>query len=176
MKDELTTREKWLRAYDDMMVRVKTAFEEAEEGTLPVLRNYIHKAKDTAVELEELTRDEAEKVSTYLQRDIEDAGRHLAETGHELGDWLRFDASQIEDRLLEIMSQVADHTKLELLQFKHDIEEGLAWNTGEITGPGTLVCESCGALVRFHATGEIPACPDCGHTVFHRQIKPEAHS
>ena len=176
MTDEHPTRDKWLRAYDDMMVRVKTAIEEAEEHTLPVLRKFIGKARDSAVELEELTKDEAEKVSAYLQRDVEDAGRHLAETGQELGDWLRFDVDQIEDRLLEIISRVADHTKLEMQQFEHDIEEGPAWNTGEITGPGTLVCESCGALVRFHATGEIPACPDCGHTVFHRQSKPEAHA
>ena len=174
MTDELSTREKWQRAYDDMMMRVKTAFEEAEESTLPVLRKFIHKARDTAVELEELTKEEAEKVSTYLQRDIEDAGKHLAETGHELGDWLRFDVDLVEDRLLEILDRVADHTKLEMLQFKHDIEEGPAWNTGEITGPGTLVCETCQATVRFHATGEIPACPNCGHTVFHRQRLEEA--
>jgi len=176
MNDEPTTREKWLRAYDDMMVRVKTAIEEAGESTLPVLRKFIHKARDTTVELEELTREEAEKVSMYLQRDLEDAGKHLAETGHELGDWLRFDVNQVEDRLLEILSRVADHTKLEILQFEHDIEEGPAWHTGEITGPGTLECESCGALMRFHATGEIPACPGCSHTVFHRRKKPEEHS
>jgi len=176
MTDEHPTREKWLHAYDNMMARVKTAFEEAEENTLPVLRKYIRKARDTTVDLEELTRDEAEKVSMYLQRDIEDAGKHLAETGHELGDWLRFDVDLIEDRLLDILYRVADHTKLEIQQFEHDIEEGPAWNTGEITGPGTLVCETCGALMRFHATGEIPACPDCGHTVFHRQTKPEAHT
>jgi rubrerythrin len=174
MTDEHPTREKWLQAYDNMMVRVKTALEEAEESTLPVLRKFIHKARDTTVELEELTKDEAEKVSMYLQRDIEDAGKHLAETGHELGDWLRFDVSLIEDRFLDILARVADHTKLEMQQFEQDIEEGPAWNTGEITGPGTLVCETCGALVRFHAIGEIPACPDCGHTVFHRQTKPEA--
>ena len=174
MSDEHPTRDKWLRAYDDMMLRVKTAIEEAEESTLPALRKFIRKARDTAVDLEELTKDEAEKVSTYLQRDVEDAGRHLAETGHELGDWLRFDANQVEDRLLEMLDRVADHTKLEMLQFEHDIEEGPAWNAGEITGPGTLVCESCGALVRFHATGMIPDCPECGHGVFHRRTQAEA--
>ena len=175
MTDELSTREKWQRAYDDMMMRIKTAIEEAEESTLPVLRKFIHRAKDTAVELEELTKDEAEKVSMYVQRDIEDAGKHLAETGHELGDWLRFDVDQVEHRLLEALSQAADKTKLELLEFRHDIEEGPAWNSGEYTGPGTLVCETCGELVRFHATGEIPPCPACGHTVFHRQNRPAAH-
>lgn len=169
MSEQPGNREKWQRAYDDMMVRVRTALEEAEEGTLPVIRKYIEKARHTAVELEELTRDEAEKIAAWLQRDVEDAGRHLAETGHELGDWLRFDVDQVEDRLLEVLTSVADRTRLEIQQFEHDIEEGPAWNTGEITGPGTLACDSCGTLMRFVATGAIPACPNCGHTVFHRR-------
>jgi len=168
--DNQSTREKWLQAYDDMMMRVKTAYEEAEESTRPVLQRFIHKARDSAVELEELTREEAEKVAYYLHRDLEDAGRHLAETGHELGDWLRFDIDLIEDRLMSVLSLVADRTRLEMLQFEHDIKEGPAWNSGEITGPGTLECDSCGTTVRFHATGHIPDCPNCKRTVFHRKI------
>jgi hypothetical protein len=71
MNDRKTTREQWLDAYDDMMVRVKTAFEEAEEATLPKLQEFIHDARDKAVELEELTRDEAEKIAGYLERDLQ---------------------------------------------------------------------------------------------------------
>ncbi len=173
MKDDKSMRGKWLAAYDDMMARVKTAIEETEESSLPVVTGFINKAKETAVELEELTRDEAEKVAYYLQRDMQDAGRHLAETGHELGDWLRFDVHQIEDRLLEMLAPVADRTRLEMLQFELDVEEGLAWHAGEITGPGTLACDACGASIRFNATGEIPTCPNCGHTIYHR---PQPHA
>jgi predicted RNA-binding Zn-ribbon protein involved in translation (DUF1610 family) len=54
-------------------------------------------------------------------------------------------------------------------QFERDIKEGPPWNAGEVTGPGTLVCASCGAITRFHATGYIPNCPNCDHTVFHRK-------
>ena len=173
--DDKSTREKWLQAYDDMMMRVKTAYEEAEESTRPALLGFIHKARDTAVELEELTKEEAEKVAYYLHRDLEDAGRHLAETGHELGDWLRFDIDLIEDRLMSMLSLVADRTRLEMLQFEHDIKEGPAWNAREITGPGTLVCDSCGKNIRFHATGQIPNCPNCGHSVYHRKILNSDH-
>lgn len=171
---EETTRDKWLNAYNDMLVRVKTAIEEAEDYTVPLIRRAIHKARDTAVEVEELTRDEAEKVATYLQRDLHDAGEHLAETGHELGDWLRFDIKRIEDSLLDSLLAVADRTKLEMQEFEHDLEAGPPWNAGEVTGPGTLVCDSCDTTIRFHATGEIPECPNCGHTVYHRMTIQEA--
>jgi len=169
MTDQHSNRDKWQQAYDDMMVRIRTAIEEAEESTLPALQRLIHRARDTAVELGELTRDEAEKVAYYVQRDLEDAGHHLADTGHELGDWLRFDVELIEDRLLDALSMAADHTRLEMLQFERELETGPAWNSGEIAGPGTLQCDSCGEPIHFHATGEIPACPNCGHTVYHRQ-------
>ena len=169
MTDDKSTREKWLRAYDDMMVRVKTAIEEAEESTLPVITRHIAKARDTAVELEELTRDEAERIAYFLERDLVDAGRHMAESGHELGDWLRFDIGLIEDRLLDALLKAADRTRLDMLQFEDDLEEGPTYNTGEITGPGTLECVACGTDIRFHATGYIPDCPNCGHTVFRRK-------
>lgn len=170
MNEDKSNRRKWLDAYDDMMVRVKTAIEEAEEATLPKLRETIREARDKAVELEELTREEAEKIAWYLQRDLEDAGKHLAETGQELGDWLRFDIHRIEERLLEVLMRVADHTRLEMLQFEQEIRSGPAWNAGEITGPGTLECAACKTPMHFHATGYIPECPNCGHTVYHRKI------
>ena len=77
------------------------------------------------------------------------------------------------DRLLEVLSRVADHTKLEMQQFEHDLEAGPPWNAGEVTGPGTLVCDSCVESLRFHATGYIPSCPGCGHTVYHRKTVSE---
>ena len=169
MNDDKSTREQWLEAYNNMMVRVRTALEEAEEATPPALRRAIGKARDTAVELEELTVDEAEKIADYLHRDLQDAGSYLAETGHQLGDWLRFDIDLLEDRLLAVLSRVADHTRLEMQQFEHDLEAGPPWNSGEVTGPGTLVCDSCGESLRFHATGYIPDCPKCGHSVYHRK-------
>ena len=168
MTDEHPTREKWLHAYDNMMARVKTAFEEAEESTLPALRKFIQKARDTTVELEELTKDEAEKVSMYLQRDIEDAGKHLAETGHELGDWLRFDIDRVEDRLLEIFSRVADQTRIEWIELQQELRKDPPFHSGEVTGPGTLYCASCNEALHFHHTARIPPCPTCRNGTFLR--------
>ena len=35
------------------------------------------------------------------------------------------------------------------------------------------ICDSCGESLRFHATGYIPECPACGHTVYHRKTVDE---
>ena len=111
-----STVDKLVQAYHRMMERVRQTAEDAESRALPTIRHSIEKARDTAVELEELTHDEAEKVAYYVKRDVQDAGKHLSESGHELADWLRFDIYRIEDQLLDVFSRVADRTRLEWLE------------------------------------------------------------
>lgn len=162
------TGDKLEQAYNRMMERVHHAIETAENKALPGIRHSIEKARETAVELGELTQEEAEKIARYLKRDMHDAGQHLAESGEELGSWLRFDLGQIEDRLLELFSSVADKTRLEWLELKQELEKDPPYHSGEITGPGTLYCASCNEAVHFHHTARIPPCPKCKNGTFRR--------
>lgn len=162
------TSDKLVQAYNRMMERIRQMLEEAESKALPSIRHSVDKARETAVELEELSHDEAEKVAYYLKRDVQDAGQHLAETSHELGDWLRFDIDLIEDRLLGIFRLVADRTKLEWLELQEELEKDPPYQSNEVTGPGTLYCSSCSESMHFHHTARIPACPKCGNGTFRR--------
>jgi predicted nucleic acid-binding Zn-ribbon protein len=166
MPDSAT--DKLVHAYHRMMERVRNAVEEAESRTLPTIRHSVEKARDTAVELEELTHDEAEKVAYYLKRDVQDAARHLSESSHELTSWLRFDMDLIEDQLLDVFSRVADHTKLEWLDLQEELESDPPYHAGEVTGPGSLYCTACNEAVHFHHITRIPECPKCGNSTFRR--------
>jgi Zn finger protein HypA/HybF involved in hydrogenase expression len=162
---------KLIHAYERMMERVKTLleeFEQAEQETLPNLQRSIERAAEIAVELGELTREEARLVGNYLKRDLQDAGHHLAETGHDLRAWLRFDLELIEERMLDFLRAAADKTRLEMLAFAESVERATHYYQGEITGPGTLQCEQCGELLAFHQTSLIPACPRCAAAAFSR--------
>ena len=156
--------DKLVQAYHRMMERAHQAFQDADM----TLRESVDKARRTSVELEELTHDEAEKVAYYLKRDIQDAGRHLEESSHELADWLRFDIDRIEDQLLELFSRVADHTRLEWMELQEELQKDPPYHTGEVTGPGSLYCTACNEPVHFHQTARIPECPKCGGTTFRR--------
>lgn len=158
-------------AYNRMMARVKATLDEAGHSALPTLRQGVEKAVELAEQLGELTRDEAEKIATYLQRDLHDAGEYLATTGSDLRSWLRFDVELIEDRLLDLFGSVADRTRLELLELERQARTGPTYHSGEITGPGTLQCAECGKDIHFHATGHIPPCPACHGTHFARPDK-----
>ncbi len=169
--DPHNSEQRAVAAYNRMMERVKAALDEAGQNTLPNLRQGVEKAAKVAEQLGELSRDEAEKIASYLQRDLHDAGEYLAVTGSDMRSWFRFDVELIEDRLLDLFSSVADRTSMELMELERQARIGPTYHSGEITGPGTLQCTECGNDIHFHTTGHIPPCPTCHGTHFVRPDK-----
>jgi NADH pyrophosphatase NudC (nudix superfamily) len=160
--------ERLTKAYDKMLEEVHEALESARENALPGLKDYLDDAREKLVELGELSREEADKVSTYVERDIKDAAHYLLETGEQLSAWWRFDVQQVEERMLEMFTSVADQTKLELTKLAERANRASLYHTGEVTGPGTLICVQCGKEMHFNKTGHIPPCSDCKGTDFQR--------
>ena len=132
-------------AYEEMLKRTREGIQEAQEST-PKLQHMLESVRDNMVELGELTRAEAQKISAYIARDIE----------------------LIEQRMLDAFTSVADLTSLELGQWAERARRATLYQAGQITGPGTLVCDQCGAEIHFTRTGRIPACADCGGLAFRR--------
>ncbi len=170
MQNNKELQEKLEQAYDRMLERARETLEHARHETLPNLQHVLEEAKDTAVELGELTIDEAEKIRDYLKRDLTDAAQDMEEGRKELAEWFRFDIQLIEDRLTEMFSHMVDHTRLELNRLKMQAMAA-DWHTGEITGPGSLQCRKCRQQLEFHKTGHIPPCPKCKSTVFRRVVE-----
>lgn len=173
MNDLSSKTTQLVQAYRRMMERVKNQLEElgqAEKAAFPQLSASIEHAVEKAVELDELTREEAQLIGGYLRRDLEDAGQYLTTTGQDLHAWLRFDLELLEDRLLEVLQRGVDQSRLELGTFEAPPTEVVVerYHSGEITGPGTLQCEDCGAWVAFRAPAAIDACLKCGGTIFLR--------
>jgi len=155
-------------AYETMLERVHEAWGKNDKVTAPGLRIALQHAREKAIELQELTREEAEKISTYLERDIRDAAHYLAETGQTLRGWWRLDIELIEDRLADLFASVADRTNLELRALADRAKKGETYHTGEVASPGRLNCVNCGKAMKFHRTGRIPPCPACKGTQFQR--------
>ncbi len=154
-------------AYQRMVERVRAGFEAL--GKPSDLVRHLESAREKAVELGELTREEAERISDYVQRDLEAAGEHLARGDEQLGVWLRFDLGLIEARLLDLFASAADHTRLALMEFDAEARIMPDHHSGEPTSPGTLVCASCGQRLHFHTISLIPPCPVCHGTSYRRQ-------
>jgi len=158
-------------AYETMYKRAAEKLHSAQEKSDVMLHKFIDEAKEKAVELEELTKEDAQKISEWLKRDLNDKIHYLAETEYELKDWLGFEINFIETVLLDWLLQTADKTTVELLALKENARKASIYSTGEITGPGTLICDECDEVLHFHKAGKIPPCPKCHTTHFHRRSK-----
>ena len=122
-------------AYETMLERVDEMLEKAEKSAIPSLRKSLEQAREKAVELNELTREEAEKLAGYLERDIKDAAQLFSEKGEELRNWWQFDVKLVEQRLMEMFANVADRTRVELDRFAEQAREALDrvyyWTNGQ---------------------------------------------
>lgn len=166
--EQQKTGEQLIKAYEHMLGQVHEAFQYAEEQTKPRLRQLLDEVRDKTVEWGELTREEAERIAGYLERDLQDAANYLAQTGEDLRAWWRFDLAQVEERLLETFAAVADQTRLQWELWAEQVWVASHYRSGEISGPGVLRCSGCGEAISFSQPGEIPPCPKCGATFFER--------
>jgi len=155
-------------AYEKMFERAAASLDSAGEKSGSLLHELIDEASEKAVALKELSEDDAEKIAGWLKRDLDDTINYLSETGDELKDWLGFETVLLESAVLDLMLKAADKTTVELLTMKDYAHQPHAYHTGEITGPGTLACDQCSEKLHFHRAGNIPPCPKCQGTTFHR--------
>ncbi len=154
--------------YERMLHFVKEVLHETEDGISIKLHYLTDKVKERAYEVGEFTREEIDQVSDYLQRDINDAAEYLSTEGKELHDWLKFDAELIEDRVLDLISGAINTTNIELDELSKKAQQENLWYKDETTGPGSFVCDQCGQQIQILQIQLLPACPDCGGTIFKR--------
>ncbi|MEJ2362082.1 MAG: zinc ribbon-containing protein [Gammaproteobacteria bacterium] len=155
-------------AYETLLEKSLEEARTAKAKTGPALHKFIDEIAEKSSDINELAGEKTIKIGQYLKRDLIAAASYLDKTGNALKDWLGFDLALLEDRLRDDFSKAADQTTIELLKLKQQAAAA-PYHTGEISGPGTLICDSCGEVLHFHKAGHIPPCPKCQATTFHRQ-------
>jgi len=155
-------------AYERMLETAVDDADKLEDKSGPALHRLIDEAREKLSEVGELSEEEAQRVAEYLKRDLRDAASYLEESGEDFATWLGFDIELLEERLKETLLRAADQTTVELLKLKEQAEV-MGYHAGEITGPGTLVCDNCGEKLHFHKVSRIPPCPKCKGASFHRE-------
>ena len=160
--------DKLLEAYESMIERLHSVLNNAEKKAGPAFTEALTEARERAVELGELTREEADKISRYIDRDMKDAANFIVETRQDFKDWFVFDWKLVEGRLFDLLAGVADQTSLQLRELAEQAKAMNIYHTGEIKGPGTLVCTGRGKELHFKKAGHIPPCAQCKGTEFQR--------
>jgi len=161
-------RKKLEDAYGHMLEVAKEFIVNAREHSGPVIKDALKEAREKVSEASELTSEEIDKLSQYIEKDLTEAAGFMQQQEKELADWLRLDILLIEKYLLEKFSSLADRTRIELEQWSLDADTYGEWHTGEMISMGVLRCEACGEELHFEKPGHIPPCPKCHATKFKR--------
>jgi len=158
-------KNKLIKAYSELLQHLHETMEE----TLHSFTDALEISKDKTRESHDLTDEEAEQVSGFVKRDVEHAAHNLEQEAdnESLAEWFKFDIEMIENFALDAFLSVADKTRIELAQLEQRAIKH-SYQAGEITGPGTFVCEACGKEIAFKTPSEIPECPVCQAKTFVR--------
>lgn len=131
---------------------------------------WLHMAVDASV-------DQLEKAGNFTKEEGERAGRFLK---HELAA-TRVDFARARESIIKGLNPsrvsggfvgLASHlfgSMGDLFQgWAAKSEEALAFNTGEVTGPGKLTCIYCATELNLERSSRIPPCPKCHKTDFRK--------
>ena len=158
-------KNKLIAAYSDFM----THLHETMEDTLHSFAEALEISKEKTSQSSDLSKEDVDKISGYVKRDIEHAANGLTakEDKNSLSEWLKFDVELIENFTLDAFLSVADKTRIELAKIEQ-LAETHTYHSGDITVPGTFICDACGKEIAFKTASEIPECPACHAKTFIR--------
>jgi len=161
---------KALEVYDRMLERVQTRMKELQETSLDTLEEEIQKAVEFEYELEEMTREEADLLGAYLERDLKHLMHFVDETGEGLKEWLQLDISLLEHQLADSLLSVADQTLVDTLELRQKLENDDAGHyiSGEVATAGMFRCLNCSHMRCLTATSHLEPCEACGSHYYER--------
>lgn len=112
------------------------------------------------------TREQADKVSTFVKRDIQ----HVVDNAGKNSEAVKeaVNPKRIAVGAQSIFSKILSNTAETLSGWAQKSEQNLEFKTGEITSPGALTCKDCGEVIHMRKTAKIPPCPKCHKTVYRK--------
>ena len=145
-------------AYIDFMGHIYEAMDDTLHSFADALTIAQHKLKTD----KNLTSEQLMHLSAAMQRDIHHAAKHLnvANSDAALSEWLKFDIQLLENFTLDAFLSVADKTRIELAQL-NELAHVHRYHSGDVTIPGTFICDNCGKQIAFKTPSQIPSCPVC---------------
>ena len=126
----------------------------------------LKRAGDDLSSAGDFTREQAEKVSTFIKRDIQ----HVVDSADKGKETVKeaVDPKRIAAGAQSIFSKILSNTAETISGWAQKSEEQLEFKTGEVTSPGSLTCKECGEVIHMRRTAKIPPCPKCHHTLYRK--------
>lgn len=144
------------RAYDTIVERVSDQLKRTQDRGGDALNAALQRASEMSATAGEFTSEQIERASGYVRRDL----FSLSENRERLRP------ARVKSGFLALASEALERAGSGLSKLSDRLEGPLKFETGEVTGPGTLTCVACDSQMRFQNSGRIPPCPKCHKTSF----------
>ncbi len=126
----------------------------------------LKRAGDDLASAGTFTREQAEKISAFVKRDIQHVVDSTSKGKTNMKEAV--DPKRISVGAQSIFSRILSSTAETLNDWAKKSEQNLEFKTGEVTSPGSLTCKNCGEVIHMKKTAKIPPCPKCHHTVYRK--------
>lgn len=146
--------------YKNLVSRSKEILETTRDKTADAFSRSMEKAKEELVQTGQSSREQAERLKGYFQRDFSRAGqsvKHFREA---------FQPGRVGSGIQSLFSELLASLGSTFSDWSARMEENVTYTTGELSSPGTLMCKKCQGKMHFKKTGRIPPCPKCASTQF----------
>lgn len=158
--------------YDQLVERLYETKLELEKSSQALdLEKEIERLVEAEQDIERLTREEANLLTTWLKRDLQDLRSYLVETGKGVREWLAQESQLLSEHFVYWLKQVADPSLLDARTLQQDLasrEDPTLYHTGELAVAGKFSCSSCEKKIELTTTQRLDACHRCDGRVFIR--------
>lgn len=154
-----SAQQRLIQGYERMAEKAREYYAQAEKRTGPWLEDAIDKAKQALEDAGEYTREETAELREYLKRDLaatrEDMDRLRGRIPTQL------EPSRLGAGFLNLVATASEGAADVFASLASRVGKQLTYRTGEMTGPGTLICTECAKELHYEKPGHIPPCPGC---------------
>jgi hypothetical protein len=162
VQDDKQQEQKEVGLYEKIAARTAELLEEGKK----TLDEALAKAREEIASAGEFSREQAEKVSAFVRRDIALMKEKEGLSAEALKRAL--DPQRVTAGIQSVLANIMAKTSGVLGEWAEKTKKHLQFHTGEVTSLGTLTCKGCQAEMHFKGTSRIPPCPKCHQTVFRK--------
>ncbi len=161
-KNERQREEQEIGLYEKIAARTAEIVDEGKRSVEEAMK----KAKEEMAAAGEFSREQIDKIGTYIRRDIALLGENSGKAKEMLKQKMAPErmTAGVQSTFSRLLSTAAET----LSEWAEKSEKALEFKTGEVTSMGTLTCKECGGEMHMKSTARIPPCPKCRKTVFRK--------
>ena len=160
------TIEREISDFDMLASKTKQQLLDGTDTSPDWLQRAVDATAERLAAIGAFTKEEGARASRYVKRDLASMRTNFAVAGDTMK--MNMDPSRIGGGFTDLASHLFSRAGNQFHEWAARSEEALEFNTGEVTGPGTLTCTDCGTELHLKRSSHIPPCPKCHKTDFRK--------